>query len=115
MIRRPPRSPLFPYTTLFRSLAGGALPGREIYAESFAPLLEFGWAPLRAIRSGTWKFIAAPKPELFDVEHDAGEQRNAMDAQPSVARGLAARTDRYSPAKMPDMRVLDASGLDRLR
>src|SRR5258708_25952280 len=25
MIRRPPRSPLFPYTTLFRSLARGAL------------------------------------------------------------------------------------------
>src|SRR3712207_8810521 len=24
MIRRPPRSPLFPYTTLFRSSAGGA-------------------------------------------------------------------------------------------
>src|SRR5256886_8896446 len=32
MIRRPPRSTLFPYTTLFRSLAGGfefALPGIE--------------------------------------------------------------------------------------
>src|SRR5260370_11018393 len=26
MIRRPPRSTLFPYTTLFRSLPGGALP-----------------------------------------------------------------------------------------
>src|SRR5256884_1491421 len=25
MIRRPPRSTLFPYTTLFRSLAGGAV------------------------------------------------------------------------------------------
>src|SRR3712207_6895135 len=28
MIRRPPRSTLFPYTTLFRSLVGG-VPGRE--------------------------------------------------------------------------------------
>src|SRR3989441_11175762 len=27
MIRRPPRSTLFPYTTLFRSLRGGAAPG----------------------------------------------------------------------------------------
>src|SRR2546428_10021465 len=26
MIRRPPRSTLFPYTTLFRSLRGGVLP-----------------------------------------------------------------------------------------
>src|SRR5256885_9985478 len=28
MIRRPPRSTLFPYTTLFRSLIGGRLQGR---------------------------------------------------------------------------------------
>src|SRR5437879_12030268 len=30
MIRRPPRSTLFPYTTLFRSLAAGKLRGQEI-------------------------------------------------------------------------------------
>src|SRR2546428_3670578 len=29
MIRRPPRSTLFPYTTLFRSAATASLPGRE--------------------------------------------------------------------------------------
>src|SRR2546421_3666892 len=29
MIRRPPRSTLFPYTTLFRSVFGGRRPGRR--------------------------------------------------------------------------------------
>src|SRR2546430_12689893 len=29
MIRRPPRSTLFPYTTLFRSVPGGAVAGQE--------------------------------------------------------------------------------------
>src|SRR3712207_6892872 len=29
MIRRPPRSTLFPYTTLFRSHAGTAVPGKR--------------------------------------------------------------------------------------
>src|SRR2546422_8161380 len=29
MIRRPPRSTLFPYTTLFRSLEGAREPGRQ--------------------------------------------------------------------------------------
>src|SRR2546426_4732849 len=29
MIRRPPRSTLFPYTTLFRSVDDGTLPGRR--------------------------------------------------------------------------------------
>ncbi len=72
------------------------LPQRELYAESFAPLVEFGWAPLRTVRSGAWKLIAAPTPELFNVESDPGEQTNAMTAQSSVARGLETRVSRYS-------------------
>src|SRR3989442_10266729 len=42
MIRRPPRSTLFPYTTLFRSTAGSlardARPGLESHAGHAAPL-----------------------------------------------------------------------------
>src|SRR3712207_7140659 len=30
MIRRPPRSTLFPYTTLFRSAGGAAAPSRQV-------------------------------------------------------------------------------------
>src|SRR2546425_2443436 len=39
MIRRPPRSTLFPYTTLFRSpvRASGAPEGREVPRETAAP------------------------------------------------------------------------------
>src|SRR3712207_6916859 len=48
MIRRPPRSTLFPYTTLFRSLAAGR-PGRNLDAflsgpELVAPLFAHGSA-----------------------------------------------------------------------
>jgi len=72
------------------------LPQREIYAESFAPLVEFGWAPLRTVRSNGWKLIAAPKPELFDVTNDPGEQVNAMASQAAIAAPLFTRIDRYS-------------------
>jgi cytochrome c-type biogenesis protein CcmH/NrfG len=78
------------------AFSGAPLPRRELYAESFAPLGEFGWAPLRAVRSGAWKLIAAPKPELFDVSKDPGEQANAIASQPTVARDLDARVNRYS-------------------
>jgi choline-sulfatase len=88
---------------------------RELYAESFAPLLEFGWSPLRAIRSGTWKFVAAPKPELYDLDHDPAETQNVVEAQTTTARGLENRADRYSPARLPDTKALDTSGFDRLR
>src|SRR2546422_5200864 len=36
MIRRPPRSTLFPYTTLFRSHVGEVRPARGIYAQGEA-------------------------------------------------------------------------------
>src|SRR5438876_4704468 len=42
MIRRPPRSTLFPYTTLFRSLEGFLLLGREVAAEFFDPAADEG-------------------------------------------------------------------------
>src|SRR3712207_4854045 len=37
MIRRPPRSTLFPYTTLFRSAEESGLLGSEHYVESLSP------------------------------------------------------------------------------
>src|SRR2546425_12103879 len=36
MIRRPPRSTLFPYTTLFRSLGGDGGDGHRVTAEALA-------------------------------------------------------------------------------
>ena len=99
------------------ALAGGAVPARELYAESFAPLVEFGWAPLRAIRSGTWKYIAAPKPELFDVAHDAAETVNLIAAQPDAARDLEQRASRYSGAALPTLAtaIVDPQAAERLR
>jgi len=97
------------------ALDGAALPSREQYAESFAPLIEFGWAPLRSIRSGPWKFVAAPKPELFDIEKDPGEQTNLAASQPTVVRDLQARADRYSPASLPTAASANAEAAERLR
>ncbi len=88
---------------------------RELYAESFAPLVEFGWAPLRSVRAGAWKLIASPIPELFDVNADPGEQRNAIASQPEVAHRLDGRVARYSPQQMPPTAIVDAGGLERLR
>src|SRR2546426_5749793 len=44
MIRRPPRSTLFPYTTLFRSLGRGGAPG-----DGYPPHLERGAAGARLL------------------------------------------------------------------
>jgi len=101
---------------LTSALNGTPLASRELYAESFAPLVEFGWAPLSSVRRGKWKFVAAPRPELFDVDADPDERSNLAGAQASTATDLAARIDRYSPAMLPTLSFAAAGqSADRLR
>jgi choline-sulfatase len=75
--------------SLASALAGGAAHDEPAFAESLVPLLHFGWSDLRAVRDGRWKYILAPRPELYDLDNDPGELRNLVDAQP--ARALALR------------------------
>jgi tetratricopeptide (TPR) repeat protein len=58
------------------ALEGRAAPRRDIYFESLAGSLNYGWAELRGIRHGRWKLIDSPDPELFDIEADPGETVN---------------------------------------
>ena len=97
------------------ALEGRHLAGRELYAESFAPLVEFGWAPLRAIRSEAWKYIAAPKPELYDLGGDDGERTNVVSAKPDVARRLDARVNRYAAAALGAGAEPEPAAAGRLR
>jgi len=79
---------------------GGSEAPRGVYAETFAPLLDFGWSPLRTLRSGDWKYIAAPKPELYDVTRDPGETRNLVSEQPARVENLARQIDAFSHAAL---------------
>lgn len=74
-------------------LSGAALPDRAIYAESFAPLFDFGWSPLRTVRDHGWKFVSAPRPELFDLAADPGERHNVADKDPQRLARMRARVE----------------------
>src|SRR5256885_8039829 len=86
MIRRPPRSTLFPYTTLFRSLRerrrelGGSIPLREVRPLNFeAPPLEDFSEPLegsgkRAV-STTMGFVSMLRHLLKDPKIDRKSTR----------------------------------------
>ena len=87
--------------SLLPLLRGEVLAPRELYAETFAPLFDFGWSSLRSVRSGSWKFIAAPSPELYDLSSDPGEQRDLRAREDARARDLAARVAKYSGPEPP--------------
>src|SRR5204863_4333381 len=64
-------------------------------------LVEFGWAPLRAVRAGPWKYIAAPRPELYNVQDDTDERTDRAAGQPAIAQGLEQRVARYAGPVLP--------------
>ena len=64
---------------------------RGVYSESLYPLLHYGWAPLRAIRTDNRKLINAPRSEVFDVVEDPREQRDLSLEQPAVTSELEER------------------------
>ncbi len=53
-------------------LADGEKSERTAFGETDYPL-SFGWAPLRSVRVADFKFIEAPRPELYDLHADPGE------------------------------------------
>jgi tetratricopeptide (TPR) repeat protein len=70
-----------------RTLLGGA-GGREVYSESLYARNHFGCAALRSLRAGRYKYIEAPKPELYDLSADPKEQHNLFDQQRSQAAAM---------------------------
>jgi parvulin-like peptidyl-prolyl isomerase len=67
------------------------IPDSESYAESLFGQLHFGWAPLRALRGQGWKYIHAPRAELYDLREDPGETRNRLDDRSQVATAMRQR------------------------
>jgi tetratricopeptide (TPR) repeat protein len=88
-----------PTTLHGRSLAP-MIAGREVvwdrgvYSESLYPLLHYGWAPLRSLRTDRFKLIDVPRPELYDLTEDPLEEQNLHRGFPDRANELTAALER---------------------
>src|SRR3712207_9279238 len=99
MIRRPPRSTLFPYTTLFRSQALMAEAGRQ--GELVAEATPSG--PDNPLLSA-----AAPQPWPKPLDPEAQARRRAAADEVEAARQRHARTGQYEPVGGAEQLLLDA-------
>ena len=84
-------------TSLLR-VAAGETAARSIYAETMYPRIHYGWSELTSLIEGRYHFIAAPEPELYDLEADPAEKRNVLAAERRVA---AAMRDRLAALTRP--------------
>jgi arylsulfatase A-like enzyme/Flp pilus assembly protein TadD len=90
-----------------------------LYAETYLPFYTYGWAKLRVVREGDWKFIDAPVPELYDLHRDPRELSNLFQQQPGVAHDLQRDLRQFTAADGSAEREaklqLDAAAAERLR
>ena len=63
----------------------------EAYGETFYPYYHFGWSPLLYIRTAKFKYIHAPRPELYDLGADPGEKMNLAPTNRTLANQLRER------------------------
>jgi arylsulfatase A-like enzyme/Tfp pilus assembly protein PilF len=90
-------------------------PDRPAYAESYYQNVLMGWSPLRAVRTGRWKFIEAPAPELYDLESDPGERENRIDDRLALAAGLKNALPRSATAIKTNAAPAATEAAERLR
>ncbi|MBD3235411.1 MAG: sulfatase-like hydrolase/transferase [Candidatus Eisenbacteria bacterium] len=77
-------------------LEGDAGPERDgLYCETLRPYLAYEWSPLYAWRMCDRKYIAAPRPELYDLRRDPRERENLAAQLPGTAAELRTRLIAY--------------------
>jgi choline-sulfatase len=75
--------------------------------------LRFGWAPLRSVRAHGFKFIEAPRPELYDLHADPGELTNHYQPSDLTAqkfRGMLAEIKNKVPAPPSNAEAQNSQG-----
>ena len=97
----------------------GGMPPMSVYGECEYPRLSFGWAGLRSLTTDRWKYIDAPRAELYDLRDDPGELNNILDTRKDIADKMRAAlldqvsrmsADRYEARRA----TLDAAAIAKL-
>ncbi|HKS95915.1 MAG TPA: sulfatase-like hydrolase/transferase [Terriglobia bacterium] len=107
---------------LLRRPGEGQAGSSVLYAETYLPLLHFGWSQLRGLQWNNWEYIDAPRPELYDLRTDPHEIKNVYSTRQSLAHEMHSRLydviRRYTPTQgnpAAEKELTDPALLDRLR
>jgi len=89
------------------------------YSESMVPYLQYGWSPIFSVRTERFKYIDAPRPELYDLVADPQERENLAPERPEVAGELRRVLERIvaetsAGAPEPEPANVDQETLDQL-
>jgi arylsulfatase A-like enzyme/Tfp pilus assembly protein PilF len=86
--------------------------GLDAYSEAMYPLHHYGWSDLHALRSGRYKVIDAPRPELYDEERDPSEATNLYDSRRALADTMIVRLRTMEKGFAKTQAVIPAASVD---
>jgi choline-sulfatase len=66
----------------------GPLPDAGIYAEALLPRYHFGWSELYSLTDSRYRYIRAPRDELYDLHDDPKEASSIAAARPQVRQAM---------------------------
>jgi arylsulfatase A-like enzyme len=96
-------------------LAGGPAPARTLYVETLATWLDYGWSPLVGLRTDAFKYIRAPRRELYDLRSDPGELHDVAAASPEIVERLDADLERHLERGRRVAETVEVGAEDRAR
>jgi choline-sulfatase len=80
----------------------GRFPERVIYSESLFGRYRFGWSGLTSVTDGRYRYVRAPREELYDLQRDPGERSNVAGSETQRVLKLGEALDRLtSGTKIP--------------
>ncbi len=89
------------------------------YIETYYPKENYGWSELIGVIDGDWKYIQAPKEELYNLKKDPEEKINAFEKEKKVASEkkdkLKEMMKNYSSELRIEKREITAEEKERLR
>ncbi len=93
----------------------GQLPEQAVYSESLYGRYHFGWSELTALTDGRYRYIKAPREELYDLERDPREQHNLAGDRSQARQALRSALDRLmSGTKIDAPAPVSADAQERL-
>jgi arylsulfatase A-like enzyme/Flp pilus assembly protein TadD len=80
----------------------GRLPEQAVYSEAMYGRYHFGWSELTALTDGRYRYIKAPRDELYDLERDPHERSNLAEERPQARQALRGALDRLTAGSTLD-------------
>jgi arylsulfatase A-like enzyme/Tfp pilus assembly protein PilF len=97
-----------------RTAITGRAPSRPVYSETFLPRYHFGWSELLAMTGDRYRYIRAPRAELYDLATDPGETRNLAEERPAEVDAMDPWLLERSGGEAPAPATVDAETRRRL-